>query len=133
MPTRILADLPVRDLARSKASCGRLGPSFDAVFSDGNAACTVLGEHGFAMPLVEPFFARFTRKEVAEATKTTEAVVCLGAESRERADGLVGTAPAAGGSPSSGTVGRGPMHGRGFQDPGRPRVGGGAQGRRGAP
>ncbi|MEU1617765.1 VOC family protein [Streptomyces sp. NPDC008238] len=117
MPTQIFVNLPVRDLPRSRAFFGGLGFSFDPAFSDDNAACVVIGEGIFAMLLVEPFFRRFTGKEVADATKTTEAIVCLGVESRGRVDELVDTALATGGSPSNETMEQGPMYGRSFQDP----------------
>lgn len=35
----------------------------------------------YAMLLTEPFFKSFTKKEIADATKSTEAIVELGVES----------------------------------------------------
>ncbi|WP_326574859.1 VOC family protein [Actinacidiphila glaucinigra] len=117
MSTQIFVNLPVQDLPRAKAFFGGLGFSFDDRFTDDNAACLVIGEGIFAMLLVEPFFRQFTRKEVADATKTTEAIVCLGVESRERVDELADTALATGGFPSNEPMEQGPMYGRSFQDP----------------
>ncbi|MEU1542656.1 VOC family protein [Actinacidiphila glaucinigra] len=117
MSTQIFVNLPVQDLPRSKAFFGGLGFSFDDRFTDDNAACLVIGEGIFAMLLVEPFFRKFTKKEVADATKTTEAIVCLGVESRERVDELADTALATGGHPSNEPMEQGPMYGRSFQDP----------------
>ncbi|MFJ9915257.1 VOC family protein [Actinacidiphila glaucinigra] len=117
MSTQIFVNLPVQDLPRSKAFFGGLGFSFDDRFTDDNAACLVIGEGIFAMLLVEPFFRQFTKKEVADATKTTEAIVCLGVESRERVDELADTALATGGHPSNEPMEQGPMYGRSFQDP----------------
>ncbi|MFF7675233.1 VOC family protein [Actinacidiphila glaucinigra] len=117
MSTQIFVNLPVQDLTRSKAFFGGLGFSFDDRFTDDNAACLVIGEGIFAMLLVEPFFRQFTKKEVADATKTTEAIVCLGVESRERVDELADTALATGGHPSNEPMEQGPMYGRSFQDP----------------
>ncbi|MYX36068.1 MULTISPECIES: VOC family protein [Streptomycetaceae] len=117
MSTQIFVNLPVQDLPRSKAFFGGLGFSFDDRFTDDNAACLVIGEGIFAMLLAEPFFRQFTKKEVADATKTTEAIVCLGVESRERVDELADTALATGGHPSNEPMEQGPMYGRSFQDP----------------
>jgi predicted lactoylglutathione lyase len=117
MPTMLYVNLPVKDLPRSKQFFGGLGFSFDARFTDDNAACLVIGPETYAMLLVEPFFQRFTQKEVADATKTTESILCLGVESRERVDELVDTALATGGSPSNEPMEQGPMYGRSFQDP----------------
>lgn len=117
MSTKIFVNLPVKDLDASKAFFTALGYSFNPQFTDENAACLVISEHIYSMLLVEPFFKNFTKKSIADASTTTEAVICLSAESREEVDALVDKALAAGGSPSSETQDQGVMYGRGFQDP----------------
>jgi predicted lactoylglutathione lyase len=117
MSTKIFVNLPVKDLARSVAFFKGLGYSFNPQFTDENAACLVIGDDIFAMLLVEPFFRRFTKKEIADATTTTEAIVALGVESRERVDELVDKALASGGQAANETDDQGFMYGRSFQDP----------------
>jgi len=117
MATKIFVNLPVKDLQRSRDFFGALGYSFNAQFSDENAACLVIGEDIYAMLLVEPFFKNFTKKEIADATKTTECLVALGVESRAEVDRLAEAALAAGGSAANDTMDEGPMYGRSFQDP----------------
>ncbi|MGW7517358.1 VOC family protein [Streptomyces sp. NPDC054796] len=117
MSTKIFVNLPVKDLPKSKDFFTALGFSFDPQFSDDNAGCLVISEDIYAMLLVEPFFQSFTQKEVADATKSTEAILCLGVESRERVDDLVDKALASGGSASNETQDHGFMYGRSFQDP----------------
>ncbi|GAB2819229.1 VOC family protein [Streptomyces daliensis] len=117
MSTKIFVNLPVKDLPKSKSFFTALGFSFDPQFSDDNAGCLVISEDIYAMLLVEPFFQSFTQKEVADATKSTEAILCLGVESRERVDDLVDKALASGGSASNETQDHGFMYGRSFQDP----------------
>jgi predicted lactoylglutathione lyase len=117
MSTKIFVNLPVKDLARSVAFFKGLGYSFNPQFTDENAACLVISDDIFAMLLVEPFFRRFTKKEIADATTTTEAIVALGVESRERVDELVDKALASGGQAANETDDQGFMYGRSFQDP----------------
>ena len=68
MPSKIFVNLPVRDLARSVEFFAKLGYRFDPRFTDENATCMIIGDDIFAMLLLEPFFASFTPKPVADAT-----------------------------------------------------------------
>lgn len=117
MSTTIFVNLPVKDLERSKRFWTKLGYSFDPVFTDDNAACLVISEHIYAMLLVEPFFKNFTSKSIADTATTTEAILALGVESRDRVDELVDAAFAAGASPSGDAMDEGPMYLRRFADP----------------
>ncbi len=117
MSTEIFVNLPVKDLGKSIDFFTALGFSFNPQFTDENAGCLVISDVIYAMLLVEPFFKTFTKKDIADATKTTEAIVALGVESRERVDELVDKALAAGGLPSNDTHDHGFMYERSFQDP----------------
>jgi predicted lactoylglutathione lyase len=116
MSTKIFVNLPVKDLGTSRDFFTKLGFSFNEQFCDENAACLVISDDIFAMLLVEPFFKTFTKKDIVDATKGTEAILCLGVESRQRVDELVDQALAAGGLPSNETMDQGFMYGRSFQD-----------------
>jgi predicted lactoylglutathione lyase len=116
MSTKIFVNLPVRDLGKSMEFFTKLGYSFDQQFSDENAGCLVISDDIYAMLLVEPFFKSFTKKDIVDATTSTEAILCLGVESRQRVDELVDKALAAGGLPSNDTMDQGFMYGRSFQD-----------------
>ena len=116
MSTKIFVNLPVKDLGKSMAFFTRLGLSFNQQFTDENAACLVISDDIYAMLLVEPFFQRFTRKGIVDASKGTEAILGLGVDSRERVDELADNALAAGGSPSNDTMDQGFMYARSFQD-----------------
>lgn len=117
MSTKIFVNLPVKDLERSKHFFTALGYSFDPQFSDENAACLVISDDIYAMLLVEPFFKSFTKKEIGDATQSTEVILALSADSREAVDELVDKALASGGKPSNETQDQGFMYGRSFQDP----------------
>ena len=117
MHKQIFVNLPVADLPRSQAFFGALGFTFNPQFTNAQAACMVIGEHIYAMLLVEDFFARFTDKPIADATKTSEVLVCLSCESRAEVDDLVARALEAGGSSPRAPQDHGFMYGHGFQDP----------------
>jgi predicted lactoylglutathione lyase len=113
----IFINLPVNDLDASKKFFTELGYSINPQFSDENAASVVISDTIVAMLLTKPFYSTFTKKEIADATKTSEVLIALSAESREKVDELVEKALAAGGSPSGETQDHGFMYGRAFDDP----------------
>jgi predicted lactoylglutathione lyase len=75
-----------------------LGYDFNLNFTDENATCMIVGENIFVMLLVEPFFQTFIKKEICDARKSTEVLVCLSCESRAKVDELIAKAVAAGGT-----------------------------------
>ncbi|WP_235939090.1 VOC family protein [Schauerella aestuarii] len=117
MHKQIFVNLPVADLPRSQAFFGQLGFTFNPQFTNAQAACMVIGENIYAMLLVKDFFAGFTDKPIADATKTSEVLVCLSCESRAEVDDLVARAIAAGGTSPRAPQDHGFMYGHGFQDP----------------
>ncbi|TDC12983.1 glyoxalase [Streptomyces sp. 8K308] len=117
MATKIFVNLPVKDLERAKEFYVGLGYAVNPQFSDENAACLVISDEIFVMLLVEPFFKNFTRKDIADATASTEAIVALSADSRAEVDELVDRALAAGGRPTMDPMEMDGMYGRSFQDP----------------
>lgn len=117
MPQMIFVNLPVKDLETTKGFFGKLGFSFNPQFSDETTACLVISDTIFAMLITEPRFKDFTKKEIADASKSTEVLLALSAESREKVDELVDAALAAGGSPANEVQDLGFMYGRSFQDP----------------
>lgn len=116
MPTKIFVNLPVADLGKSRDFFTRLGFSFNEQFCDDNAACMVISDDIYAMLLAEPFFQSFTSKQIADTDNSTEAILCLGVETRQRVDELVDAAFAAGASPSNDPQDHGFMYGRSFAD-----------------
>ncbi|MER5277439.1 VOC family protein [Streptomyces sp. NPDC002809] len=117
MPQMIFVNLPVKNIETTKGFFGKLGYSFNPQFSDEHTACLVISDTIFAMLLEEPRFKDFTKKEIADASKSTEVILALSAESRQKVDELVDTALASGGSPANETQDLGFMYGRSFQDP----------------
>jgi uncharacterized protein len=114
---KIFVNLPVKDLARSIEFFTALGFGFDPRFTDETATCMIVGENIFVMLLTEAKFKGFTPKEICDASKSTEVLVCMSAESREEVDELVRKAVAAGGRTYNEPQDYGFMYGHGFEDP----------------
>jgi predicted lactoylglutathione lyase len=94
----------------------QIGFSFDAQFTNEQAACLVLGENLYAMLLVKDLFKSFTRKSLCNPKESTEALVGLSCESRGEVDALVAKALAAGGTVPRAPQDYGFMYGHGFED-----------------
>ncbi len=116
MPTQIFLNLPVKDLNKSIDFFTQLGFTFNPQFTDENATCMIIGENIFAMLLVEKFFQTFTKKEIADAHKTTEAIIAISLDSRDEVDTMVHNAIAGGGSSHREVKDHGWMYEHGFQD-----------------
>jgi len=116
MHKQIFVNLPVKNVERTKAFFSSLGFGFNPDFSNEQALSMVIGENIFAMLLAEPFFQGFTKKPLADATKTTEVIVCLSCESRDEVDQLVAKAVAAGATVPNPPQDHGFMYGHGFTD-----------------
>lgn len=89
MSRNIFVNLPVRDLQKSIAFFTSLGFRLNQQFTDETAACIVISDNIHTMLLTRPKFREFTRKEIADATKTTEVLTALSVDSREEVDRLV--------------------------------------------
>jgi predicted lactoylglutathione lyase len=116
MATQIFVNLPVKDLNKSVEFFTKLGFKFNPQFTDENATCMIIGEDSFVMLLVEKFFQTFTKKKIADATKTTEVLIALSADSREKVDDIVNKAIEGGGTLYNDTQDQGWMYQRSFQD-----------------
>jgi predicted lactoylglutathione lyase len=118
MATKIFVNLPVKDLDKSKEFFVKLGYTINPQFTDEKAACVVISEDIYAMILKEEFFKTFTpKKEIADATKSTEVLVALSAGSKEKVNELLDKALAAGAREARPPEDHGFMYGRSFEDP----------------
>lgn len=116
MATKIFVNLPVKDLNRSVAFFTKLGYKFNPQFTDENATCMIVSEDIFIMLLVEKFFKTFTKKEITDATKSTEAIIALSTDSKEKVDEMVRKAVEAGGTTPNEKQDQGFMYVHGYQD-----------------
>ncbi|MBI3773462.1 MAG: VOC family protein [Gammaproteobacteria bacterium] len=116
MSRQIYVNVPVKDLARSKAFFSNLGFSFKSQFTNDVAACLVVSDNSFVMLLTEQFFQTFTSKAISNAKDSTEVLICLSCESRAEIDDLVRKAVNAGGSAPRSPQDHGFMYSHGFED-----------------
>ena len=116
MTKQIFVYLPVKDLNKSIDFFSKLGFTFNPKFTDETATCMIVSSDIFVMLLTEEKFKTFTPKEICDAEKFTEVLVCLSCENRAEVDQIVGKAVAAGGKTYNEPQDHGFMYGHGFQD-----------------
>ncbi|WP_243361402.1 VOC family protein [Fundidesulfovibrio terrae] len=116
MASQIFVNLPVKDLDKSMEFFTKLGFSFDPRFTAAKAACLILGENTFVMLLLEHFFKTFTKKEISDASKSTEVLIAINVDTREKVGELIQKAVEAGGSICMDPEDHGWMYGHGFAD-----------------
>lgn len=116
MPRLLFLNLPVFDLAASRAFFEKLGFEFDRRFRGPGAACMVVSDQAFVMLLDRECFAKFVTMPVADPTWATALTVAVSAESREAVDAFADTALAAGASAGKAPQEFGFMYQRSFHD-----------------
>ena len=112
----IFVNLATNDVDASKKFFTELGYTINPQFSTDDCACVVISDTIIAMFLSKQRYSDFTKKEIADSTKTSEVLICLSAESREKVDELVNKAVAAGGTANDDVQDQGFMYGRSFED-----------------
>jgi predicted lactoylglutathione lyase len=118
MSKKIFVNLPVTDLKRATAFYEALGAEKNPQFSDDTASSMVFSDTIYVMLLTHDKYRQFTSKPIADAHKTSQALLCLSADSREAVDTMVADAKRGGGKPDvAATQDYGFMYGRNFEDP----------------
>jgi len=114
----IFVNLPVAHLARSRAFLEALGAVNEPRFTDDTAACMTLSESIHVMLLTHDKFSHFTPRPIADATTSSEVLLCLSSPSRESVDSTIEQGVAAGGTADpSPKQDYGVMYGRSVADP----------------
>lgn len=94
----IYINLPVKDLAVTKSFWTKLGFGFNDQFSDDKALCLILNDGMmYSMLITHEFFSTFTNRSIADGS-TTEVLLAIEVESKEKVDEIVQAALANGGS-----------------------------------
>lgn len=114
---KIFVNLAVENLGRAVDFFTELGFKFDPRFTDETGTCMIVSDEAYVMLLMKDKFKDFTKKELADSTRETEAIISLSAESREQVDEIVHKALAAGGSAANEPMDMAFMYGWSFQDP----------------
>jgi uncharacterized protein len=119
MPKMIFVNLPVADVAKSTAFYEALGFTKNAQFSGDHASSMVWSDTITIMILGHDFYRTFlpAGKTIADASATSELLLCLSFESREGVDAIADAAAQAGGRVDVRPVqDLGFMYGRSFED-----------------
>jgi uncharacterized protein len=96
MATQIFVNMAVKDLDKSVAFFTALGYTFNPQFTNENATCMIISDTIYVMLLTVPFFQTFTKKEIVDARKAVESIICLSADSKDDVNQMVDKAVAAG-------------------------------------
>ncbi len=114
----IFVNLPVKDLAKTKAFWPGLGFEFNAKFTDEKAACMILEpDAAYVMLLSEPFFQGFMKNGICDTRTHTETLLAFSCESPAAVRALVERAFALGATPAMDPQDHGFMFGWSFRDP----------------
>ncbi len=116
MSRMIFVNLPVKSAAVTRRFFTELGFAFNDEFSDETCTCLALDANIYVMLVQEPFFKGLINGEIANAPAVTESIICVSMSSREKVDGTVARAIAAGGSAWKPSFADGPMYGGSFLD-----------------
>ena len=88
----LFVNLPIRDVARTRAFWTKLGFQFNEQFSDDKGLCLILKEGlAYAMLIRRDSFETFTNRPAADG-QTSQVLVCIDVGSREKVDEVVKTA-----------------------------------------
>ncbi len=117
MPKAIYINLAVNDLERTTNFFKALGFSFNPQFTNEQAAALVISDSIYAMLHTSESIKRFTKKEIANAKKTTEVLLALQVENREQVDEMMDKVFSAGGKEQREAEDHGFMYARSFEDP----------------
>jgi predicted lactoylglutathione lyase len=119
MAKMIFVNLPVSDVAKSTAFYEAIGFVRDARFSNDQASAMQWSDEITVMILRQDFYSTFIpHKQIADASKTNEVLLCLSFESREAVDAITEKAAAAGGKADiREPQDMGFMYSRSFEDP----------------
>ena len=116
MVNMLFVNLAVKEVQKSEAFFTALGFSFNRQFQDEKSRSLVLSDHNGVMLLEHDKFQSFTSREIADTTRTTEALLAISLDSREAVEKMLADAIAAGGKEHRPTNDMGFMFGGAFED-----------------
>lgn len=117
MEPMIFVNLPVQDLAVSKAFYAAVGFSFNDQFSDDRTACVVISGTIFVMLLTAPRFAEFCDLPIADSRATAAHLLAVSLPDRDAVDAFTAAGEAAGGRQTRPSQDLGFMYSRAVADP----------------
>lgn len=118
MTKQIWLNLPVKEVAASKAFFSKIGFSFNEEHDTPSSTCMVVGEGKFVVMLFEEsLFAGFSQNKITDTKTSSEVLISIDAESKQEVDELAKKVQEAGGDVfASPAESQGWMYGCGFAD-----------------
>ena len=116
MSTKIAINLPVKDLAASTRFFTGLGFPTDTSLASETMEAFIISDDIYVLLVDQAQFKTMTKKEIPDTTDTSEAILKLQVDSRQRVDELAGKAFAAGALPANEPNDQGFLYGRSFRD-----------------
>ena len=113
----LFINLPITDVARTRAFYTALGFEVNENFSNENAVAVILGDNQFAMLLKREFFQTFTQLELADPARYVQCLLAIQFDDRKDVDTIVEVAIAHGGGEPHRPEDMGFMYQRAFSDP----------------
>ncbi len=117
MSKMIFINLPVADLAISRAFYQALGFHINEAFSNEDGACVVLSEQIFVMILRRDYFKTYTALPLGAPALAVSSLFALSCEDRAAVDAMMAAALSAGGGEPMPARDLGFMYNRMFTDP----------------
>lgn len=118
MAQMIFVNLPVTDLPASMRFYEAVGFTNNPQFTNDQAAAMMWSDTIVVMLLRHDFWKTFTNKTIPDAHEVAQVLLCLGQDSQDAVEAIVGKAVAAGGRPDpTPKQDMGFMYGRSFEDP----------------
>lgn len=116
MIRRFYLNLPVKDVARSRAFFEALGYGFDPQMTGEGAACLVMSDTAYVMLLPHERYAQFSAKPIGDAQTTSLGLISLWRDSKAEVDAEVDAALKAGATEAGPAEDMGFMYMRGYYD-----------------
>lgn len=118
MTKQIWLNLPVKEVAKSKAFFSKIGFSFNEEHDTPSSTCMVVGEGNFVVMLFEEsLFEGFSQNKITDTKASSEILISIDAESKEEVDTLAKKVQEAGGNVFAPPAeSQGWMYGCGFAD-----------------
>lgn len=116
MSIKIAVNLPVKDLTESTRFFAGLGFPSDKQLANENMEAVVISDDIYVLLVVESYFKTITKKEIPDAATTSEAILQLQVDNRQRVDELADKAFTAGALPANEPNDQGFLYGRSFRD-----------------
>lgn len=117
MSRMIFVNLPVADVAKSRAFYQALGFSINEAFSNEKGACVVVSDQIYIMILARDYFQTFIALPVGAPAGAVTSLCALSCENRAEVDAMLTAALAAGGGEPVAARDLGFMYNRSFTDP----------------